>query len=566
MSRTTARVAALAAVAVGLLSACGGVPTSGPIQQGPVVAAAGSNQFVRVIARPPTDGMSPEAIVQGFQEATASPDPGYTVARAYLAGAASATWDPTAGVEIYDSNGLTTTVRNGTVAEAGVLTATIDATGEYAVAPPESKRVWNYTLTKVDGQWRIASLPAGLVLSPGDIDRSYRSFDLYFWTRDLATLVPAPVTIPVPESGAATQLVRGLLAGPTPWIAPAVRTGFPEGTRLAVDAVPVVDGIAQVALSREVLNTDDVARQKLAAQLTWTLRQLSDVTGVQITVNGQPLPVAGSAAIQPIDGWPSANPDALSDRATAYALSKGVVVKLSADSAATPVAKVRPTIGLPAVSLDLTRVAGVSEDGASLYSGRLADGALTDVYEGSDLSRPSWDSAGNLWVADRGRGVIMVRGTRMSRMPIGDVPSGFDPRGVTALAVSRDGTRLAMLVRRGSQVEPWVARIERTSGNVTVAAPRRVTSQVVEAVGIAWLDADTIAVLGSTGQTSLDVLELGVGSSRAIRTIVTPDSHATTIAAAPDRPLLLGDGTSTWRATAPSWTLVADIDDAVYPG
>jgi hypothetical protein len=275
--------------------------------------------------------------------------------------------------------------------------------------------------------------------------------------------------------------------------------------------------------------------------------------------------VAGSSAVQPIDGWPSANPDALSDRATAYALSKGVVVKLSPESAATPVAKVRPTVTLPAVSLDLTRLAGVSDDGSSLFSGRLADGGLTQVFQGTNLSRPSWDSAGNLWVADRGRGVVVVRAGRAAHVPIGDAGDGFDPRGVTALAVSRDGTRLAMLVRRGSEVEPWVARIERNGDTVTVASPRRVSSQVAEAVDLAWLDADTIDVLGSTGQTGLQVLELAVGSSR-VRTSLTPDPRVTTIAAAPDRPVLLGDPTRTWRATAPSWTLVPDIDDAVYPG
>lgn len=566
MSRRLAPVAGLATLAIAVLSACGGVPTSGPVQEGPVIAAAGDDQFIRVIARPPADGMSPEAIVQGFQEATASTDPGYTVARTYLTPTAAAAWDPTAGVAVYDSNGLTTSVKNGLVAEAGVLTGTIDQSGEYAVAPPDAKRVWNYTLSKVDGQWRIASLPPGLVLSPGDIERSYRTFDLYFWTRDLSTLVPAPVTIPVPESGAATQLVRGLLAGPTPWIAPAVRTGFPEGTRLATDAVPVVDGVAQVALSREVLNTDDTTRQKISAQLTWTLRQLSDVTGVQITVNGQPFPVSGTGAVQPIDAWPSADPDALSDRATAYALSKGSVVKLSAESQATPVAKVRPDIQLPGVSVDLTRLAGISEDGTTLLTGKLADGQLTQVFVGSDLSRPSWDSAGNVWVADRGRGVVVVRGTRATRLPISQASDGFDPRGVTAVAVSRDGTRLAMLVRRGSEVEPWVARIERNGDNVAVAAPRRVTSQVVEAVDLAWQDADTLAVLGSTGQTALDVLELGVGSSQ-MRVAKAPDSQVVTIAAAPDRPVLLGDGTSkTWRATAPSWVLVGDTSDAVYPG
>ena len=42
-------------------------------------------------------------------------------------------------------------------------------------------------------------------------------------------LVPAPVIVPLSGSGLATLLVSTLVSGPTPWIAPAVRTAFPEG-------------------------------------------------------------------------------------------------------------------------------------------------------------------------------------------------------------------------------------------------------------------------------------------------------------------------------------------------
>ena len=96
-------------------------------------------------------------------------------------------------------------------------------------------------------------------------------------------------------------------------------------------------------------------------------------------------------------------------------------------------------------------------------------------------------------------------------------------------------------------------------------SPRRVTTQVVEAVDLAWLDADTLAVLGSTGETPRDLLEVRLGSSR-MRTTVTPGSDVVTVAAAPDRPVLLGNEATTWRSTAPSWTVVPNASDAVYPG
>ena len=98
-------VALLAAVCLGA-TACSGVPTSGPIEEGPVVAVAGQDQFIRVIARPPVAGMAPEDLVRGFQEASASADNSYFVAREYLTGKAAATWDPGAGVAVYDNGGL----------------------------------------------------------------------------------------------------------------------------------------------------------------------------------------------------------------------------------------------------------------------------------------------------------------------------------------------------------------------------------------------------------------------------------------------------------------------------
>jgi len=48
------------------------VPTDGPIEAGQLVSNTSADQFIRVIARPPRDGMSPTEIVQGFLESSAS--------------------------------------------------------------------------------------------------------------------------------------------------------------------------------------------------------------------------------------------------------------------------------------------------------------------------------------------------------------------------------------------------------------------------------------------------------------------------------------------------------------
>ena len=79
-----------AAAACRCSSACASVPTSGPIEQGPVVDAGESTQFIRVIAAPPSQGASPADIVRGFLEANASLESDHAIARRYLTPPAAA--------------------------------------------------------------------------------------------------------------------------------------------------------------------------------------------------------------------------------------------------------------------------------------------------------------------------------------------------------------------------------------------------------------------------------------------------------------------------------------------
>jgi hypothetical protein len=561
------RIVALSALTavVALLSGCAGVPTSGPIEQGPVLAAPGEDQLIQVIARPPRDGMTPEEVVRGFQEATASNEPGFTVAEQYLTVTAAGGWDPGAGVLVSTTSGLEFDTKDDVVTAQGTLSGTIDEAGQYSVAAPGTPLRASYGVSKVGGEWRISSLPNGLVLTPGDIDRGYRTFNLYYFTRDFSTLVPDPVTIPLSGSGLPTQLVRGLLAGATSWLAPAVRTAFPEGTALALDSVPVRDGIAEVALTDEVLGADDATRQALSAQLVWTLRQLPDVSAVRMTVGGQAVAVPGAGPVQPVDSWATYDPDVLPDTALAYAVEPRGLVSIDVEGSIAVVGRSRPEILRPAVSLDSTRVAGLGPEGASLWEARLGqDQAATRRYIGTDLSAPSWDRLGAIWFVDRGRGLIRVRNGVAAPVPVMGLPKGVRESDLADVAVSRDGTRMALLVRRGTRVEPLVARLENTEDSVRVSAPRRIESVITEAVDLAWQDADTLLVLGRSGASSLEVVALGVGSSR-VRRSGAPEG-AVAIAAGPGRATLVGTAEDLYRNGGSTWTRLAPGTDPTYPG
>ena len=181
--------------------------------------------------------MSSSEVVQGFLDASASFDGDHAVARQYLTPTASADWDTNAGVTVYD--GVPALSELGSAVVMAVREAgTIATNGRYEVTGPAAELRTTFDLTKVDGEWRIEDLPQGLLLSQSDVDRAFRSFSVYFFNPPFETLVPDPRMVPVIGPGLATTLVRRLVAGPSDWLQPAVRTGFPAGVRLNIDSVP----------------------------------------------------------------------------------------------------------------------------------------------------------------------------------------------------------------------------------------------------------------------------------------------------------------------------------------
>ncbi len=569
--RLTAALAAVAAAA--LLAGCATVPTSGPVRQGPTIADDSTGLLYRAIPQPPRPGMSPAAVVQGFLAATTSSSDAYQVAQQYLTRAAAVSWQPVSTVRVYDSAGLQSTVSGDRVEVTGVLDGTIDGDGAYQPARRgEALRV-TYRMAQVEGQWRISDLPQGLVIGRGDVDREFRSYPVYFFDPTYSVLVPDLVTVSVASSaGLATTLVRSLLGGPTSWLSPAVRTAFPEGATLALATVPVDQGVAHVDLTSEVLSADDASRVALSAQLVWTLRAVPGVNGVAITVNGQPLTVPGAATVQSTDQWPGVDPDgALPQEPTLYAVSGGALVHADGQGdvapAPGPFGSGKPALTKPAVSTDGSQVAVLSADRRELWLGGAAGTAAPQrlLAAAADLSRPSFDREGGIWVVDRGgRGLLRVAGGAADPVPLVNLPDGVAGGGVVAVAVSPDSARVALLLRRAGRVEPWVARVERDGSSLRLAAPRRIDAEVVDAVDLAWAGSESLVVLGldSTGRSTLFLL---APQLPRVDTMAVPDG-ATEVAAAPGgRVALAADGELRLRDGG-DWLTVGTGGSPAYAG
>lgn len=558
-----------------VLAGCGGipaslsarVPTAGPIEQGEQVGVEREDQFIRVIAREPRPGMSPEEVVQGFLDASASFDADHAVARDYLTPAASKQWETGAGVTVYD--GVPALTPLGDVVQVTATKAgTIGANGRYQASGPSASLRESFGLRKVDGEWRIDELPQGLLLSSSDVDRAFRSFSVYFFNPSYGTLVPDPRMVPVIGPGLATTLVRSLVAGPSDWLEPAVRTGFPAGVRLNIDAVPIESGVAHVDLTANARQADDRTRRAMSQQIVWTLRQLPDVQAVDITAGGQPLAVPSVPSPQPRDVYPGVDPDAMPSDVAAYAArTTGVVVLVDDEVRAVPGAAGagEPPLLSLAVSLDGQTVAGTDAEGA-VWEGRLEEGApLIRVRSAGRPTGLAFDDS-SLWVVDEGGGLVAVQPDGTS-VPV--TVAGLAKKTVLVAAVpSRDGTRAALIVRRGPRTGLMLARIVRGSGaggGITVGAPVRVEARLAEVASVAWASSDTISVLGAESAGALQVFDVSLarGATMARGAPGSPVS----VAAAPGQPTLAGSADGlVYELSSGSWTERVRAASPTYPG
>lgn len=545
------------------------VPTSGPIQQGAQVTGSNVDQFIRVIARPPSPGMSATQVVQGFLEASASFDGNHAVAREYLTAEASARWDSSSQVLVYE--GAPALSESGpSVRVRATQVGRIAANGRYEVDAPGAEATATFRIVETDAGLRIDGLPSGLFLSQTDVDRAFRSYALYFFNPTFDILVPDARMLPVVGPGLATTLVRRLLEGPNNWLRPAVRTGFPDGVDLNIDAVLVDGGVARVDLNSSVQLADDAARRALSQQLVWTLRQLPDVQSVDVTAAGQPFFVTGVGNPQSRDAWPEVDPAGLPPNAAAYVAST-IGVRQLTDDGTIPIAGQagtrEPLLTDIAVSLDATRIAGIDVDGR-VWAGAISAGS--PLFEFDELTSPvrlAYDGDVNLWAVDDA-GTLALYSPSGRAFPI--AVEGLSPSDVLTAAVpSRDGTRAALLVNSGQRSYVLLGRIVRASAagrvGITVHDPIRVESRLVEAVDVAWSSADSLAALGSESAGSLQVFEINIG--RGSVTAQGAPEGPLSVAAAPGLPTLVSaaDGV-VYENTTGSWSGRVNATSPTYPG
>lgn len=488
-----------AAVLAAALTACAGLPVSGPVKLGRAAADAAEDPAVFFNPEEPAPGMTPQQVVDGFIAAATGPRNDWGVAQLFLTDAFAERWQPTAGVTVYAPDQRTMTEpAEGEVAVEILPEASVDATGAYTVVD-SGPATLTYRLEQVGGQWRIADAPDGIVLDRNRFASVFRSYSLMYFDPSWTYLVPDQRWFAV--ENAPTRITEALVSGrPSAWLADSVVTAFSESAGLVGPSVPVRSQVAEVSLRTAARDLDQLTLDRMQVQLERSLAT-ARVGGVQMLVDGQPL----AATAAPVRST-RIESRSLVRSGDAFGFLSGTDVE--------PVPGLSPAVvssGAVAAEVDADRVnAAVLTASGEVWRVR-SDGATQALDARDRLIPPTSDPSEFVYsVPASTPSTVFAFGPDGTRYEVAGAWPGATR--ISAMRVSRDGTRVAALVVDGGRPTVMVAGIVRSPDG----APERFSDPLPlgtlpgDGIGMVWLDDATLAVLAGVGSQQI-VIEQPVG-------------------------------------------------------
>ncbi|MEU0299635.1 LpqB family beta-propeller domain-containing protein [Streptomyces sp. NPDC006175] len=607
------RLSVLLGCGVMVLAGCGAMPVTGDVKA--VDASQPGDSQVQVYAVPPREGATPIEVVDGFLESMTSDDPDFETTRKYLTAEAGRRWQPGEGTTVLakapNRNGPTIHDKERRSAETtytltGEQVAAVDEQSSYRpLAPSEYSQMLHLVREKgTDGkqEWRIDIVPDGLVLGQSDFKRLYRSVNKYYFaagrTEEEAALVADPVyvrnrTDPVTRMDTATQTVRTLLEGPSNWLRPVVDSRFPTGTELqrGVTSLTTDDqNVLKVPLNKKADKVGQGACRMMAAQVLFTLRDLTSARVGQVELQGQQGPLCSLGADEAEDfasGRGSDGPDS-----QYFVDDEGRVQRIpgSSKGSGDPEPVTGPlgsgTVAMSAVGVarDEERAAAVSENQQHLYVSSLTEESepaapvvTSRARKAADrLSAPSWDGKGDLWVADRDpsdpRLLRLVDGAGEPQEV--SVP-GLSGGRIEALRMSSDGVRIALRVSRDGHTTLLIGRVERHGSDgtelVSVEDLRQAAPQLADVTAVSWSGRSRLVVVGKEEGGVQQVRYVQADGSTSSSGVLPGVNQVTAVAAADDDQLpLMADTESDGivkLSPGDNWqTVLKEGSSLVYPG
>ena len=544
-----------------ILNACGSVPIESSIREGAILGSVPEGSIVRVIASNPQTGMTPEEIVSGFLNASASSDSNFKIAREYLIPELRNVWEPTEEIKVYEGQGRINSLQENTVVFSAPLNSVIDENSRIVLSEPDAQLVQEFNLKQIDNEWRIDLKNKGILISRADLNRSFTTFPLWFPDASLQTLVPDNVVLPRATTGNPTRLVQLLLAGPDDYLAGAVVSAFPVGTALALNSVPVSNGLATVSLNETVLTAEPYLREVLSSQIVKTLAKIPEIKTVRINVGSQSLVVPNTPIRQSTTDWEKFSPD-FNREVGALAIENGKIVNIDSESisavsddyfnsgawfAAT--ANRKQNI-LAAVNINRTKM--VVQNSSVEIPRRI-------TVEGSLLRIPRTDIFDSVWITGVNQ-VSVVQNNRSLNVSI----VGVTKQNVIEVIPSPDGVRVLLIVKTTYGTELRLGTIVREDLSIKINNLRKITRDGFAVSQATWQDETNVLYLdNSVEPATLFTVDSFTGISKSLYS----QSGTTNIASAVKKPLLLSlsDGSLLERVSG-DWVNRGNLTNASYPG
>lgn len=495
------RKLALLGAALSLLCSCASLPTSGPVT--PAKPEQGVQDPLAQLAASPTKGASPQRLTEDFLRAAAAGTyDDFATAREYLTKEAARIWDPKREITVTQDSIRITYDQDGQASKlSGIRRLRVDQNGIGDSSQIGTRAGAEITFGKVDGQWRITSLPQGIMIPLDSFNTAYTKRNLYFVSTDAKVYVADPRWLP--KQGMSTNLIKLLLKGPSGAISPAVRTFIPANTKLD-DTVKTDGSQLSVKLSGRVrtLSSKDLGWAR--GQIERTLSGLSSSSTLNVISGGSALPAGTQPEEQKYDA------DYL------LGIRSGTVVSdLNSHSRQLVSAQKTQSYQLtdPAISpVSSSPLVANAED-----SGLVLFGQSTPIvaYPGKALRPPAVDRRGWIWTGDSSSATVVVMNEAGQLKEVS--AKWLSGRAVTRLVLTLDGARAMLLVsEKNGTEEAYVCVVHRDEHGSPVALvnPTQVATSIQKIRDVGWVDSTTVAVLAKAdGQSAPDIETEEIGST-----------------------------------------------------
>lgn len=153
------------------------------------------------------------------------------------------------------------------------------------LAVPEETETFDFTLSKVQGQWRIGKLPSGVEVGADDFKQAYRQVSLYQLGTSRKELIPDVRWLCWRDWRA--RAVEELLNGSAAWLRDAVVDTNTEQVTLRSNGVTVHDSTIRIWLSSVMNRMTDAERSVLVRQLRLSLGDGSKETSIDVVAGGR---------------------------------------------------------------------------------------------------------------------------------------------------------------------------------------------------------------------------------------------------------------------------------------